>query len=132
LLTISNTGLLSGTPTTATGSPFSFTVTATDGGGGTVTRTYSLTVYPALAFNTSSLPPATVGQNYSTQLTASGGTGKGYTFSAAGLPSWLTLSVTGLFSGTPTSTLGSPLSITVTLTDSNNDTSKQTFFLTIS
>jgi len=49
-------------------------------------------------------------------MTASGGTGTGYTFSATGLPSGLTMSSTGKISGTPT--VSGTFNYTVTVTDS--------------
>lgn len=53
---------------------------------------------------TNSLPSAVVGQSYSQQLTASGGTGL-YTWSlvSGALPPGVTLSSTGVISGRPTS-----------------------------
>ena len=49
----------------------------------------------------SPLPDGTQGVAYSQQLSASGGAGGPYTFSATGLPQGLTCSVDGLISGTP-------------------------------
>lgn len=49
----------------------------------------------------SPLPNGTEGVAYSQQLTASGGAGGPYTYSATGLPAGLTLTVDGLLSGTP-------------------------------
>ena len=129
-MTLSSTGLLSGTPTTATGSPFRFIVTATDSNGGTVSHVYSLMVNQALAF----IPitgVATVGDNFSTQLKATGGSGTGYSFAASGLPAWLALSSAGLLSGMPPTTTGSPLDFTVTVTDSNSAVGSHLFALTI-
>jgi hypothetical protein len=58
---------------------------------------------PALSIVTSGLPGATVGTSYSTTLTASGGSGtKSWTVAAGSLPAGLSLSSTGVLSGTPT------------------------------
>jgi hypothetical protein len=130
-LKLSSSGLLSGTPTTATGSPFRFTVTATDSEGGTVTGIYFLSVNPALVIGPNTLPTATVNDTFSAQLNATGGTGTGYVFSSSGLPGWLSLSSGGLLIGTPPSGTGSPLRFTVTITDSDNATGDRTFTLTI-
>jgi hypothetical protein len=130
-MSLSKGGLLTGTPTTATGSPFHFTVTATDSDAGTVSRNYSLAVNPALGVKPIPLPTATAGDNYSTQLTALGGSGKGYAFTASGLPGWLTLSSTGLLSGIPPAPTVQPLSFTVTVTDSNGATGSLTEALTV-
>jgi hypothetical protein len=50
----SGTGVISGTPTTATGSPFSVTVTATDGWGATTSKTYVLVINASGSTGTSS------------------------------------------------------------------------------
>ncbi len=130
-LTLSAGGLLSGTPTTAIGSPFHFTVTTTDGIGATGSHTYRLSVDPALAIKPITLPVATVGDLFRQQLTPTGGSGRGYVFMAPGLPGWLTLSPSGLLSGTPPSTVVSPMSFAVTLTDGNGDTISQHYSLTV-
>jgi streptogramin lyase len=67
---------------------------------------------------------------YSQQLTATGGSGAGYTFSEIGtLPPGLSLSSSGLLSGTPTA-LGT-YSITVIATDSNGASGSQPYLLTV-
>ena len=51
---------------------------------------YSMLVTHALAVRPAALPVVTVGDTFSKQLKASGGSGSGYTFSAPRLPGWLT------------------------------------------
>jgi arabinan endo-1,5-alpha-L-arabinosidase len=70
------------------------------GGGGSS----SLSTSSPLAITTSSLPGGTVGASYSATLTATGGPGAGYEWSApaGGLPAGLSLASSGLLSGTPT------------------------------
>jgi hypothetical protein len=95
-------GLLSGTPTAA--GVFNFTIRATDPGGFTGDRAYTLTVHPAVSISPATLPSATVGTAYNQTFTASGGAGGPFTFSVmAGrdLPPGLTLSPAGVLSGTP-------------------------------
>jgi hypothetical protein len=130
---LSSGGLLSGMPTSMIGSPVHFTVTVADSKGGTGTRLYSLSVNPALVIRPNSLQVATVGDNYKIQLTASGGSHQGYTFSASGLPEGIMLSSSGLLSGMPTATVGLPTTVTVTVTvaDSNNATGSHEFDLTV-
>ncbi len=130
-LALSDGGAVSGTPTTA--GAFAFTIVATDNAQPSLTGqlTYSITVTSALLVSPATLPTATVGDNFNAQLTATGGSGNGYSFTAANLPGGLTLSSTGLLSGTPTETTGSPLSITVTVTDSNNVSRNFNYSLTI-
>lgn len=72
-----------------------------------------------LGITTTSLPPATVGTPYFALAQASGGVSP-YTWSAAGLPAGLTMSSSGLITGTPT-TAGS-FAAAVTVTDSTSPT----------
>ena len=66
---------------------------------------------------------ASLGKKFRQVLTAKGGSGKGYVFSATGLPSWLTLATTGepagevLLSGTAPSKAGT-FTFSVKVTDS--------------
>ena len=72
--------------------------------------------------------------SYSANLAATGGSGS-YTWSATGLPSYLSLSgATGAITGTPTSTAGSPFSVKVTATDTasyTGNTASKSFSLTV-
>ena len=79
-LTLSSTGLLSGTPTDA--DSFTMDVTVTDSFSATGDVSYSITVDPAITMSPSTLPVLTVGDSYSQQLAASGGSGAGYSFTA--------------------------------------------------
>ncbi|MCW2856904.1 MAG: hypothetical protein JWR52_2519 [Marmoricola sp.] len=63
------------------------------------------TVYSPLQITTSSLPDATFGSAYTSDLAASGGKGPySWTATAGSLPAGLTLSTAGVLSGTPTET----------------------------
>jgi Putative Ig domain len=98
-------GLISGTPSTTAGSPFSFTVQATDSASVSGTQAESITVSVASALTvttTSPLPGATTGSAYTTTLTASGGTAP-YTWSlqSGTLPAGLAISGQTI-TGTPT------------------------------
>jgi hypothetical protein len=128
-----STGVLAGTPTSATGSPFSFTITATGAGPCSGSRAYTLAVTcPAIALTPAagSLPAGTQGIAYSQNFSASGGTSP-YMFSvtAGSLPGGLTLLPTGSLTGTPT-TPGN-FSFTVTATDANGCTGTAAYTLTI-
>jgi hypothetical protein len=103
-LTLNAAGTISGSPSTA--GTFNFAVKATDSTSPTpqtATQALSITIGPALTITTSSLPNGPATGAYSQALTATGGTGP-YTWSLASgtLPPGLTLSSTGLISGTPT------------------------------
>ena len=106
-LTLSSTGVISGTPT-ASGS-YTFTVKAEyDGNSDTKSFTIQIAAAPqptyTLTITKTSLASGTVNTPYSDTLTAqlSGGTDT-ITWAASGLPSWLSLnSSTGALTGTPT------------------------------
>ena len=98
-------GVLSGVPI-ASGA-FNFTVTATDSLGFTGTHAYTLTVDDPVVTITSptagALPDATGTIVYSQTFTATGGQGAhSFAVVAGTLPPGLTLTSTGLLSGTPT------------------------------
>ena len=83
---------------------------------------------PPLAVSTTSLPPATVGVSYSVTITASGGVGP-YTWSGT-TAGGVTLSATGLLSGTP-SAVGT-FNEGVTVTDSTGAKASASLPLTVS
>ncbi|HUB34355.1 MAG TPA: putative Ig domain-containing protein, partial [Bryobacteraceae bacterium] len=128
-LSLSTSGSITGTPTTAATS--SFTVTVTDSSKSTDSKGLSITVnYPPLTVTTSSLTNGTVGTAYSASLTASGGSG-GYSWSvtSGSLPGGLSLNSSGTISGTPTTAATS--NFTVTVTDSSKSTTSQALSITI-
>jgi len=113
-------------------SPFTVLVTVTDSDSGTGSLSYTLTVDPAIVVGPATLPVATVGDPYSQQLTVSGGSGTGYSFTTSStLPTGLTLTTGGLLSGTPTSDANSPFTVLVTVTDSDNATGSLSYTLTV-
>ncbi|HEY6197529.1 MAG TPA: putative Ig domain-containing protein [Candidatus Binatia bacterium] len=110
----SSTGVISGTPTKANNKkPPSFTVRVTDSLGGSVTKQFSIVVYPALVNKTKSLKKASVGKAYAVTLKAAGGK-LPYTWSIVGgsLPAGLAASPSGAISGMP----GAPAPATYPLT----------------
>jgi len=102
-LSLSSSGIISGTPTKANNKkPPSFTVRVTDSLGGSVTKQFSIVVYPALVNKTKSLKKGTVGKAYAVTLKASGGK-LPYTWSLVGgsLPAGLLPDSLGTISGMP-------------------------------
>ena len=132
-LALSPAGLVSGTPT-QNGSA-TFTATVTDSATHTASVTFTVTVSNVLTVTTSnsSLLPAYTGQAYSQQLAAAGGTGTGYAWTTTGSSNLatfnMTLSGTGLLSGTP-STAGTA-SFTAQVTDSASHTATQSFSIPV-
>jgi hypothetical protein len=82
---------------------FTFTVTVTDGNGGTAVGSFGLTVVaPPVVFNGGALPNATVGLAYAATLAGSGGAGPlSYVVTVGALPPGLTLASGGSLTGTP-------------------------------
>ncbi len=132
-LTLTSAGVLSGTPTTTGGSPFKFTIVATDksNAGLTGSQAYTLTVDAAITLSPTTLPVATVADAVSDNLTAKGGSGTAYTFalaSGSSLPSGLTLTSAGAITGTPTKS--GKYAFTIVASDSIGATGTQAYSLT--
>lgn len=100
-----STGVISGTPANTGISTFTIKVTDSNASGAaTTTANFDLTVVQKLALANTALPDGRIGTAYSQQLDATGGTPP-YTFSVAAnstMPAGLSLSASGLVSGTPT------------------------------
>lgn len=126
-LNLSTSGLISGTPTT--NGTFNASIRASFNNGSLsdpgITLYYANWVISPVAAVTitvspSSLPTGTINTSYSQQLSASGGTSP-YTYSTSSpLPAGVTLSSSGLLSGTPTQSGDYSLTIQVTDSASNS------------
>ncbi|UYK72905.1 putative Ig domain-containing protein [Xanthomonas sacchari] len=128
-LSLSSTGVLSGTPTVA--GSFTFVVGVTDAGSFGGSHAYTLSIAsPTLAITPPTLPAAAINASYSQALSTSGGTAPySYVLNAGTLPSGMSLSAGGVLSGTPT-TAGN-FAFTVGVTDANAFTAAQAFTLTV-
>jgi hypothetical protein len=127
-LTLSSSGVLSGTPTT--GATSNFTIKLTDSAAGSATQSYSVTISGGVSITTASLPAGDVSAAYSQTFAASGGTSPyTWTISSGTLPAGLTLSSTGVLSGTPTTAGAS--TFTILVTDNIGGTASHNFTLTI-
>ena len=112
-ITVSPTGVISGTPTAA--GTFTFQATAT-AGGVSVTFTFSLRVSNVALSDAPILPAATVNVPYTYPFQANGGGTK--VFTITGLPAGLTMSTSGVITGTvPTQTSGTAASLLLTIND---------------
>ncbi len=147
-LTLSNSGTISGTPTTAGTS--TFTVRAVSGSV-SATRELRITITggPSLRITTMSLPAGTVNASYSAVL-AVNSSAVTWSIASGSLPAGLTLSNSGTISGTPTAagtstftvkatsgsnsaekelsiTINTPTGITITTEDVPNGTAGKTY-----
>jgi Tfp pilus assembly protein PilV len=124
------TGIISGTPTTVTTA--SVTVTVVDSIGESMSKTFTLRINDLPLINgPATLPNWTVDRDYpGTAMTATLGTTQ-YSWTAAGLPTGLTIPVAtnGVISGTPTVT--GTFHPVITLTDAAGATTTRNYTVTI-
>ncbi|MFO1493715.1 MAG: putative Ig domain-containing protein [Lysobacterales bacterium] len=124
---------LTGTPTTPGDYPITLTATDTTltgtGAPFAISQNYTLRVpAPSIVLAPTTLPGANAGQAYSQTLSASGGAAPyGYALTAGALPPGLTLSPSGLLSGTPSAS-GS-YGVTITATDAHGPSGSQSYTL---
>ncbi|WP_237155079.1 putative Ig domain-containing protein [Oryzibacter oryziterrae] len=120
------------TPTVGYAGSDSFTYTATNDYGTSSTATVAVTVTaPTLTLSPSSLDGGMVGDYYSAQLTAGGGTAP-YSFALAdggALPDGLILRSDGSIAGVPSST--GNFTFTVTVTDAQEFTASQEYTISV-
>ncbi len=133
-LTLNDSGLISGTPSTDAGSPFNFTIEVTDDQSRTDSEDYSITVNAAAPIlDAATLPPGETGTAYADQqLSVSNGTAPfSFQLSAGALPEGLMLSDAGLISGNPTNEAGSPFNFTVQVTDADSRTDVEDYSIEV-
>jgi hypothetical protein len=135
-LSLSSSGLISGTPTQGGG--WSFWVQLSDENPpsqswcrpGSAERQFSITVVQGLNIKQNSLSPKATFLNepYNFQLTADGGGSQVWSVKSGSLPAGIGLSSNGLVSGTPTAT--GDFTFVVQVTDTNR-TDTETYSLTV-
>ncbi|MEP7365579.1 MAG: putative Ig domain-containing protein, partial [Acidobacteriota bacterium] len=124
------TGELTGTPTNP--GDYTFTIAVNDSTARTVSKAFTLTVFPpGLAIiSSATLPAATFGAAYDFTLQADGGTTPyRWVLGSGNLPAGLILSANGVISGTPTAIGTSTFNITVL--DSATRSTSRDFTLTV-
>ncbi|MBI1788651.1 MAG: putative Ig domain-containing protein [Acidobacteria bacterium] len=91
-----------------------------------------MTIVTPLQITTLALPPATWGQAYSFQLQASGGSSYVWNLESGSLPTGLTLSSSGLISGTlPSAINNNSITFTVSVRNSSGQYTYKQFTLTV-
>ena len=136
-LSLSGAGVISGTPTSTTGSPVSFTAKVTDSASNTATATITIPVYSpvTLAPPAGALAAATTNVPYTATITASGGSGSYSNWKVTGLSDNLTSNSSGgtlTISGTPNAAATAPpVSFNVSVQDNNTGVTFGPFTYTI-
>jgi PKD repeat protein len=109
------------------------TVTITDNNGNSLSKNFTLVISDTaspLTINTTSLPSGKQGQEYATQMIATGGAApRTWTLTAGTVPDGVNIYDDGLIYGTPTNS--GTFNFSVTVTDASNKTSTQPLTLTI-
>lgn len=127
-LSLSSTGLLSGTPATASG--YSFSVYASDATGFVGNKSYTVTVArPTITVTPTTISNPKVGTAYGVSFAATGGTGPYSWQSSGSVPPGLSLTTGGVLSGTPT-TSGS-YTFTVTVYDRYSAPGSRSYTVTV-
>jgi hypothetical protein len=112
-LTLSSAGTISGTATADNGGGSSIKIQIADAQGCLGYVTYSMQACPVITLTPTTLTAPTIGYAYTQPLTASGSSATPLTWSASGLPGWLSLnSSTGVLSGTATTTTATTFTVT--------------------
>jgi len=121
----SNSATITCSPSTTTGSPFSVCVAVTDSNSNTATSSaLSFAVDPKLVvpIPTVTQNPADVGQSVTFTASPSGGSSSFTTYAWSGLPTGCAASNSATITCAPSTTTGSPFSVSVAVTDSNSNT----------
>jgi hypothetical protein len=129
-LSISSSGLITGTPNTVQTTVV--VVTGTDSASATGQATFTWAVVaPIVAITNPGNQSSILNEVISLQLTGTDTSGSGLTYTATGLPTGLSISLGGLISGTCTTAVGSPFSVVVTGHDSHSVTGTVSFTWTV-
>lgn len=130
-----STGAVTGTATTAAAATFTIDATDTSNSSLTGSQAYTLNVDPAssLTLSPTTLPAVTANSAYTATITATGGSGT-YTFTLANgatLPTGLSLSTSGVISGTTPTATSATFTVDATDTTNSSLTGSQQYTLTI-
>ena len=130
-IALSAAGVLSGTPAAGTGGSYPITITATNGVGSATMQSFTLLVDQAPVITSAHTTTFTVGASGTTfPVTASGYPAPTFTETGT-LPSGVTLSTAGVFSGTPAAGTGGSYPITITATNGITPAGTQSFTLIV-
>ena len=129
-VTLTNAGLLSGTPAVGTGGSYSITITAQNGVSPSATQGFTLTVDQPPSITSAASSTFTVGTAGSFTVMATGYPAPTYSESGT-LPAGVTLTSAGMLSGTPAAGTGGTYPITITASNGVSSNAMQSFTLTV-
>lgn len=129
-VTMSSSGRLSGTPAAGSGGPYTINITAADGFSPDATQSFTLTVDDAPHLTSNPSTTFTAGTTGTFQFTATGYPAPTFT-ETGNLPAGVSLSTSGILSGTPATGSGGVYPITVTAGNGVSPNATQTFTLTV-
>jgi hypothetical protein len=130
-LSLSASGLLSGSPAAGTGGAYPLTVKAGNGVGTDATQSFTLTVTQAPAITSASSATFTTGRAGSFTATATGYPIPTFSLASGSLPAGVSLSSSGLISGTPSATAGGRHLVTLKATNGVSPEATQSFTLSV-
>lgn len=122
-LSLSDEGNVSGTP--SAGGSWSFYIQATDSFGLKSEVRFTINIAQKLTVTTGGLLDGTVGVPYAQPLTTTGGTASSWSVTSGALPAGISLSASGVISGTPTA-IGSSTFMVAASNGSQTDTKQLT------
>ena len=123
-ISMTSAGVFSGSSTVTTRS--TFTISVTDANGLSGAQNFAWTILPSPVITSASLPTPIYGQPYTKSAQASGGTQPlTYAVTSGSLPSGISMTAAGVFSGS--SKVTTATTFTITVTDLNQLTGMQTF-----
>ena len=130
-VTLSASGVLSGTPAAGTGGTYAVTLKAANGVGTDATQAFTLTVNQAPAITSADKATFTTGTVGSFTATATGFPSPKFSIASGTLPAGVTLSATGSLAGTPEAGTGGIWPITIKATNGVGSDVTQSFNLTV-
>lgn len=124
-LSISSGGTMSGTPTTV--GDYTFYVEMASCQGNLTQRQFTVKITERFVIDSSPLPDASINAPYTANLVAKGGTPTGWSLVSGALPAGVTLSPTGVVSGTPTASGEFNFRVRATSANGTDETSFKLF-----
>ena len=130
-VTLTSSGLLSGTPANGTGGIHEFTIRATNGLSPDAAQAFTLTVNQAPAITSSDNATFQAGSLGNFSIIATGYPAPAFSVTSGSLPDGVSLSPSGVLSGSPASGTGGVYKFTIQAANGVSPNASQTFTLTV-